>query len=71
MCSSDLLISCCGVDARIGIGHTQVPGPDGKFGYGGACFPKDVSAIISLAKEHNVELSVLESVVAKNDKIRQ
>ena len=65
------LISCCGVDARIGIGHTQVPGPDGKFGYGGACFPKDVSAIISLAKEHNVELSVLESVVAKNDKIRQ
>lgn len=24
--------------------HTQVPGPDGKFGYGGKCFPKDVNA---------------------------
>ena len=24
--------------------HTYVPGPDGKFGYGGKCFPKDVSA---------------------------
>ena len=24
--------------------HTQVPGPDGKFGYGGKCFPKDIEA---------------------------
>lgn len=24
--------------------HTQVPGPDGQFGYGGKCFPKDVDA---------------------------
>jgi len=24
--------------------HTKVPGPDGKFGYGGKCFPKDVNA---------------------------
>jgi len=24
--------------------HTKVPGPDGKFGYGGKCFPKDVDA---------------------------
>lgn len=67
----DDITMLCGIDSRIGDGHTQVPGPDGKFGYGGACFPKDVSAIISLANEHNVELSVLESVVAKNDKIRQ
>jgi len=61
---------CCGLDSRIGIGHTEVPGPDGKFGYGGACFPKDISAIMSLAKARNVELSVLEQVVVKNDKIR-
>lgn len=61
---------CFGVDKRIGITHTSVPGPDGKFGYGGACFPKDISAIMSLGKAHNVELSVLEQVVAKNDKIR-
>ncbi len=24
--------------------HTNVPGPDGKLGYGGKCFPKDVDA---------------------------
>ena len=24
--------------------HTSVPGPDGKLGYGGKCFPKDVNA---------------------------
>ena len=30
--------------------HTQVPGPDGKFGYGGKCFPKDVNAFALLTK---------------------
>lgn len=24
--------------------HTYVPGPDGKLGYGGKCFPKDIEA---------------------------
>lgn len=28
--------------------HTYVPGPDGKFGYGGKCFPKDVDAFTKL-----------------------
>ena len=28
--------------------HTQVPGPDGKLGYGGKCFPKDVNAFEKL-----------------------
>ena len=30
-----------GMDARIGTNHTQVPGWDGKFGWGGHCFIKD------------------------------
>lgn len=28
--------------------HTHVPGPDGKCGYGGKCFPKDVIAFAKL-----------------------
>ncbi len=31
--------------------HTQVPGPDGKFGYGGKCFPKDVNALAELTRD--------------------
>lgn len=31
--------------------HTYVPGPDGKFGYGGKCFPKDVNAFAKLTKD--------------------
>jgi len=30
-----------GMDDRIGTSHTQVPGWDGKFGWGGHCFIKD------------------------------
>lgn len=30
--------------------HTKVPGPDGKFGYGGKCFPKDVNAFSEFLK---------------------
>jgi UDP-glucose 6-dehydrogenase len=29
--------------------HTQVPGPDGKYGFGGKCFPKDLKAFINYA----------------------
>ena len=47
--------------------HTFVPGPDGKFGYGGKCFPKDVNAFAKMTKdeplgkllEHLHELNVL------------
>ena len=28
-------------DERLGYSHWMVPGPDGDFGYGGHCFPKD------------------------------
>ncbi len=30
--------------------HTYVPGPDGKYGYGGKCFPKDVNALAEMTK---------------------
>lgn len=30
--------------------HTYVPGPDGKYGYGGKCFPKDVNAFAKMTE---------------------
>lgn len=34
--------------------HTQVPGPDGAFGYGGKCFPKDVSAFCKFCRKYPI-----------------
>ncbi len=33
-------------DGRIAHSHTQVPGPDGKYGFGGECLPKDLASLI-------------------------
>jgi len=51
-----------GSDPRIGY-HFLYPG----VGYGGSCFPKDVKALISTAREHGHRLRVLESVEDAND----
>ena len=58
------------MDHRIGSSHLQVPGPDGSFGFGGACFPKDTSAMLKFAEKHNVPLNVLDAVVKKNTLLR-
>lgn len=39
--SFDEFRTIAGMDERIGTSHTQVPGWDGKFGWGGHCFEKD------------------------------
>jgi len=57
-------------DPRIGNSHLQVPGPDGRLGFGGHCFPKDTNALLYFAKLKGVELSVLKQAIKKNDKIR-
>ena len=54
------------MDHRIGNSHMQVPGPDGAFGFGGACFPKDTSALLKIAEQQSVSLNVLDVAVKKN-----
>ena len=61
-------IAC--LDWRIARSHITVPGPDGKFGVGGACLPKDIAAFITFAESNGVDLSLLKSTVKKNIKIR-
>ena len=58
------------LDSRIGESHTKVPGHDGKCGFGGTCFPKDINAIISFAKEKGIRMNVLEAAWKTNLEIR-
>lgn len=55
---------------RIGHSHTRVPGPDGMFGFGGMCFPKDVAALLHFANEKNVAMNILEMAAKKNTLLR-
>ena len=66
----DKVIEYALYDQRIGKSHLSVPGPDGDLGFGGHCFPKDLSAMISLALGFNLKPVVLESVREKNDLVR-
>ncbi|AOV87443.1 UDP-glucose 6-dehydrogenase [Wolbachia endosymbiont of Drosophila incompta] len=57
----DLLANSMGMDHRIGKEFLKA-GP----GFGGSCFPKDLSALIRLAEDHNVKLQILNSVKESN-----
>jgi UDPglucose 6-dehydrogenase len=58
-------------DQRIGYSHMKIPGPDGKEGFGGACFPKDLSAFISFVdNKTGADATLLKTVKTINDEIR-
>lgn len=50
-----------GMDTRIGSKFLN-PGP----GYGGSCFPKDTAAMAFMAKQNNVELSLINATIKGN-----
>lgn len=58
------------LDKRLGHTHWRVPGPDGKYGFGGSCFPKDTSALLSFADEKGSALWLLTEATYINDEIR-
>jgi len=57
-------------DGRVGHSHLSVPGPDGKMGFGGSCFPKDMRAMINFAESLGVQPSVLYGTWNKNLDVR-
>ena len=57
-------------DKRIGNSHMQVPGPDGKLGFGGPCFPKDTKALLQYSKDIGEPLKLLEKCISLNNNIR-
>jgi UDPglucose 6-dehydrogenase len=58
-------------DERLGDSHWNVPGHDGDFGFGGHCFPKDLSALINLADNLETTSNVLNATRDTNDLVRK
>jgi UDPglucose 6-dehydrogenase len=66
----DKVIEYARYDNRLGNSHWAVPGPDGDFGFGGHCFPKDIAALQYLAKNLNVDDTMLSATIRKNEQVR-
>tara|TARA_R110000765_G_scaffold416410_1_gene518245 strand:- start:189 stop:1127 length:939 start_codon:yes stop_codon:yes gene_type:complete len=59
------------VEPRMGHSHMKIPGPDGKDGFGGACFPKDLSAFINFVDTKTDQSSeIWKTVELLNNEIR-
>jgi UDPglucose 6-dehydrogenase len=54
-------------DPRIGSSHTQVPGPDGKRGFGGTCLPKDLKAMMTEMMLAGTQPMILMATSNRND----
>jgi UDPglucose 6-dehydrogenase len=54
------------LDSRINSSHTDVPGPDGKNGFGGTCFPKDIHSLSS-QMEKVIIPHVIKAVIYRNE----
>jgi UDPglucose 6-dehydrogenase len=66
----DKVIEYAKYDDRLGTSHWSVPGPDGDFGFGGHCFPKDVAALTYLAVSLGINPTMLAGTTIKNNEVR-
>tara|TARA_R110002153_G_scaffold188830_6_gene341714 strand:+ start:725 stop:1594 length:870 start_codon:yes stop_codon:yes gene_type:complete len=66
----DVAIKGFAADQRIGDSHLNVPGPDGKMGFGGSCFPKDINAFIDFASQLDIEVHTIKGAWATNLEVR-
>ena len=67
----DKVIEYATLDERLGTSHWNVPGHDGDFGFGGHCFPKDLSALLHLSEKFGTVNNVLHATQDTNDEIRK
>lgn len=72
----DKVVEYAKFDRRLGDTHWSVPGPvpthDGRYvrGFGGHCFPKDINALMSVARQYGVEPTVMQAAWDKNLEVR-
>ena len=51
----------------VGNQHVSVPGPDGRFGFGGKCLPKDSKGLLKFAEEHDIIMKTLKACISSNE----
>ena len=56
-------------DIRIGDSHSSVPGHDGKRGFGGTCFPKDIHNLKAEMDKINMDSYIIKSAIERNEKV--
>jgi UDPglucose 6-dehydrogenase len=66
----DIIKNALLMDRRIAR-NIDVPGPDGDLGFGGKCFPKDLNALIYLAREYGYNPHLLEEIWRSNNEWRK
>jgi len=66
----DKVVEYSTYDERLGKSHWAVPGPDGKLGFGGSCFPKDINALLDLANKLEIDVFTLDGTWETNLKVR-
>ena len=67
----DKVVEYATYDDRLGKTHWMVPGHDGDFGFGGHCFPKDLSALIHVSENLGTTNNVLKATRDTNDEVRK
>ena len=58
------------MDPRLGKGYWEQPGPDGEYGFGGGCLPKDTTAMSTLMSENQVADSNATWAINRNKTLR-
>ena len=69
--SFESIVNAMLLDPRIGKSHYMVPGPDGDYGYGGHCFPKDMAAMLNIADQLKMSVPTLFGASTTNSIVRQ
>ena len=66
----DKVVEYSTYDERLGKSHWAVPGPDGHYGFGGSCFPKDLNAILDVCRQLGVPAKTLYGAWETNLRVR-
>jgi UDPglucose 6-dehydrogenase len=73
----DRVVDIATADERLGATHWRVPGPmtasdtgEPAFGFAGSCFPKDLNALMAVARSLGVDPKVMAGAWAKNLEVR-